>query len=308
MKTARWMVIVLLLVPTLLMAQAQGRVKGTVTDTKGNAIPDVKIIITCPDISNFRKELVSDKKGTWATIIADATKKYMFRVEATGFQPIEQLIKPLIGAQTLEVPFKLTSVQELEKREQQQMMEQPGIKQLREGKELQSAGKTAEARKKFEEAVELKPDLYLAWFELAALELTAGKNTEALVDTEKCLAAAPTFAPCLAVGVNASKAAGNKAAEEKYTAAYKLANPTDPTMFYNDAVAFLNKGDDAKAKPLLEQALAADPKYPDALFQLGMVYFRLGDTVKAKELLNKFIEGSPDHKEAPTAKEMLKYM
>jgi tetratricopeptide (TPR) repeat protein len=308
MKTARWMVIVLLLVPALLMAQAQGRVKGTVTDTKGNAIPDVKIIITCPEISNFRKELVSDKKGAWATIIADATKKYMFRLEAAGFQPIEQIIKPLIGAQTLELPFKLTSVQELEKREQQQMLEQPGIKQLREGNELQAAGKTAEARKKFEEAVQLKPDLYLAWLELGVINIGAGRGAEAMADAEKCLAAAPTFAPCMALGLNASKATGDKAAEEKYTAAYKLANPTDPTMFYNDAVAFLNKGDDAKAKPLLEQALAADPKYPDALFQLGMVYFRLGDTAKAKELLNKFIEGSPDHKEAPTAKEMLKYM
>jgi tetratricopeptide (TPR) repeat protein len=308
MKSARWMTFVLCLVPALLLAQAQGRVKGVVSDTKGNPIVDARIIITCDEISNFHKELVTDKKGSWATIIADATKRYKFKVEATGYQPIEQVIKPLIGAQTLEVPFTLKSVQELQQMEQQQLMEQPGIKQFREGKDLQAAGKNEEARKKFEEAVQLKPDLYLAWLELGVMELNAGKSSEALADAEKCLLSSPNFAACLALAINASKAKGDKAAEEKYTAAYKLANPTDPTMFYNDAVAFLNKGDDAKAKPLLEKALEADAKYPDALFQLGMLYFRLGDSAKAKELLTKFIEGSPDHKEVPTAKEMLKYM
>jgi Tfp pilus assembly protein PilF len=73
-------------------------------------------------------------------------------------------------------------------------------------------------------------------------------------------------------------------------------------------VTYLNKGDDATAKPLLEKALEADPKYADAMFQLGMVYFRLGDTAKAKEMLQKFLATAPDHKEAPTATEMLKYM
>ena len=336
MKIARWMGIVLCLVPASLMAQAQGRVKGTVTDSKRNPIADAKIVITCPEIGIFHKELVTDKKGAWSTIIADGTKKYVFHVEAVGYQPTEQLIKPLIGSQTLEVPFTLTSAQEVQQRQQQQALEQPGVKQLREGKDLQAAGKdlqaaakdlkaagkvqeaaakeqesigkTEEARKKFEEAVQLKPDLYFAYLELGVMELAAGKSTEALADAEKCLLVSPAFSQCLALALNASKAKGDKAAEEKYTAAYKLANPSDPTMFYNDAVAYLNKGDDAKAKPLLEQALQADPRYADALFQLGMVYFRLGDPAKAKELLTKFIEGSPDHKETPTAKEMLKYM
>lgn len=308
MKAARWLVLLVCLVPGLLFAQAQGRIKGTVVDSKGQSITTAKITMTCPEITNFRKELTMDKRGQFATIVADATKKYLFHVEAPGYQPIEQLHKPLIGAQTLEVEFKLTSVKELQEREQQQMLEQPGIKQLREGKELAAAGKKEEARKKFEEAVQARPDLYLAWLELGVADLEGGKPADALAKAERCLAVSPTFAPCLAVAVNASKAAGDKVAEEKYTAAYKLANPSDPSLYYNEAVAFLNKGDDAKAKPLLEQALAADPKYGDALFQLGMVYFRLGEQAKAKETLNKFLEAAPNHAEAATAKEMLKYM
>ncbi|HUK12344.1 MAG TPA: tetratricopeptide repeat protein, partial [Thermoanaerobaculaceae bacterium] len=140
------------------------------------------------------------------------------------------------------------------------------------------------------------------------LDQKAGKNDEALTATEKCLAIKPNFPQCLALGMNAAQGKKDKALYEKYATAYKEANPSDPVVFFNEAVTYLNKGDDAKARPLLEKALEADPKYADAMFQLGMVLFRSGDTAKAKDLLQKFIEAAPNHKEAPTAKEMLKYM
>lgn len=308
MTRARFYAGVLLLVPTLLLAQAQGRIKGVVTDTHGKAIPGAKVILTCPEIANFRRELTADQKGGFATLIVDATKQYLFHVEAQGFQPIEQMNKPLIGGQTLELSFALRSVQELQVEAQQKVLEQPGIKQAREAQELLEAGKVEEARAKFAEAVAAKPDLYVAWLALGDIDQKAGKNDEALVAAEKCLAVKAEFPQCLALAMNATQAKGDKAAYAKYGERYKAANPTDPTLYYNEAVSYLNKGDDAKAKPLLEKALEVDPKYADAVFQLGMVYFRLGDTAKAKETLQKFIAMAPNHKEAPTAQEMLKYL
>lgn len=308
MRRARFYVGVLLLVPTLLFAQAQGRIKGVVTDTHGKAIPGAKVILTCPEIANFRRELTADAKGGFATLIVDATKQYLFHVEAQGFQPIEQMHKPLIGGQTLELSFALRSVQELQAEVQQKVLEQPGIKQAREAQELQEAGKVEEARAKFAEAVAAKPDLYVAWLALGDIDQKAGKNDEALVAAEKCLAVKPEFPQCLALAMNAAQAKGDKVAYAKYAERYKAANPADPTLYYNEAVNYLNKGDDAKARPLLEKALEVDPKYADAVFQLGMVYFRLGDAAKAKETLQKFVAMAPNHKETPTAQEMLKYL
>jgi tetratricopeptide (TPR) repeat protein len=299
----------MLLVPSLLLAQAQGRVKGLVSDAStGKPIAGAKIVITCPEIVNFRRELVSDDKGGYATLIVDATRQYLFHVEAPGYQPIEQMNKPRIGGQTAEFNFPLRNLQELQVQAQKQALDQPGIKQAREAQELLEAGKTAEARAKFQEALTLKPDLYVAWLGMGDIDQKAGKNSDALTAAEKCLGIKVDFPQCLALAMNACQGLGDKAAYAKYAERYKTANPSDPTLYYNDAVAFLNKGDDAQAKPLLERALEADPKYPDALFQLGMVYFRLGDTAKAKEMLQKFIELAPGHKEVPTAKEMLKYM
>jgi Tfp pilus assembly protein PilF len=308
MRIARLLAASTLLVPALLFAQAQGRIKGVVMDGAGKPIAGAKVILTCPEISNFRKELTTDEHGGFATLIVDATKQYLFHVEAQGFQPMEQMNKPKIGGQTLELSFVLKSVKDLQVEAQQKALEQPGVKELREGQELLEAGKKDEARAKFADAVKAKPDLYLAWLAIGDLDQKAGKNDDALASAEKCLATKPEFPQCLALAMNATHAKGDTAAYEKYSERYKLANPSDPAVYYNDAVTFLNKGDDASAKPLLEKALAADPKYADAMFQLGMVYFRLGDSAKAKEMLQKFLETAPDHKEAPTAKEMLKYL
>jgi tetratricopeptide (TPR) repeat protein len=298
----------LVVVPSLLFAQAQGRVKGTVVDGEGKPVPNAKVVITCPEITTYKKEMTADKKGVFTTLIVDATKQYLFHVEAPGFQAIEQLNKPLIGGQTLEVTFTLKSVQQVEQESVQQALQQPGIKELREGRDLLDAGRKTEARAKFAEAVAIKPDLHLGWLELALLDIEAGKNDDALAEVDKCLAVSPSFAACLAAGANAAKAKGDTALFDKYMSAYKTANPTDPAVPYNEAVAYLNKGDDVKAKPLLEQALAADPTYPDALFQLGMVFLREGDSAKSRELLTKFLEVAPEHKEAASAREMLNYL
>jgi len=303
-----WIAALLLVVPSLLFAQAQGRVKGTVVDAKGNPIPNAKVVITCPEITTYKKEMSADKKGVFTTLIVDATKQYMFHIEAPGFQAIEQLNKPLIGGQTLEVTFTLKSVQEVQQETMAQAMEQPGLKQLREGRDLLDAGRKPEARAKFAEAVSLKPELHLGWLEMALLDIEVGKHDDALAEVEKCLVASPNFAPCLAAGANAAKAKNDTVLFEKYMTAYKTANPSDPAVPYNEAVTYLNKGDDEKARPLLEQALAADPAYPDALFQLGMIYLRTGDSAKSKELLSKFLEIAPEHKEAASAREMLKYL
>jgi tetratricopeptide (TPR) repeat protein len=290
------------------LAQAQGRVKGVVSDSSGKPIADAKVTITCPDVTTYKKELTTDKKGTFVVLIVDATKLYLFHIEAPGFQAIEQLNKPLIGAQTLELKFELKTVEQVQHELQEQALEQPGIKQLREGKDLLDAGKKTEARAKFAEAATLKPDLHIAWLEMGLLDLEAGQPAAALSEAQKCLEIQAMFANCLALAANAAKDLGDDAAYEKYMASYKFANPSDPAVLFNEAAELLNKQDDAGARPLLEQALAANPEFAPALFELGMIHVRAGESAKAKELLDRLLKVAPDYKDAPMATEMLKYL
>ena len=298
----------LLLVPSLLFAQAQGRIKATVTDTAKKPIAGAKVTITCPQIATYKKELTADKDGEFSVLFVDATKRYTFRIEAPGYQGTEATHKPPIAGDTLTVTFKLKSMGEAQAEQEQQAMVQPGFKELGEAKVLLDQGNRAEARAKLLAAVAAKPDLYVAWYELGRLDYEDKRWADAVTNAEKCLGVKPGDTPCLAVALNAAKEAGNTEAYERYFAAYKAANPGDPGMMFNDAATYLNKGDDAAAKPILEKILESDPEYPDALFQLGMVYLRSGDNVKAKELLQKFLKVAPDHRDAPSATEMLKYL
>ncbi len=308
MKLARLIAGAVLLVPSLVLAQAQGRLKGTVTDTVGKTISGAKVTITCPEITTYKKEITAGKRGEFSVLFIDATKRYLFHIEAAGYQTTEATHKPPIGGETLVVDFKLKSVEEVQKQEEQSVLAQPGFKELAEAKEFLDQGKRDEARTKLKAAAAAKPDLYVAWHELGRLDYEDKRWPDAQANAEKCLEIKPGDAPCLAIALNSSKEAGNTAAYEKYLAAYKLANPGDPGMMFNEAAAYLNKGDDAGARPILEKILETDPEYPDALFQLGMVCLRSGDNPKAKELLQKFLKVAPEHREAPSATEMLKYL
>jgi Tfp pilus assembly protein PilF len=308
MKLARLTAALLLLLPSLVFAQAQGRIKATITDMAGKPIPNAKVTITCAEISTYRKELTADKSGEFSVLFVDATKRYTFKVEASGFQGSETTHKPPIGGETLAVSFRLKSMNEAAAELEQQALAQPGFKELGEAKELLDQGKRPEARAKLVAATVAKPDLYVAWHELGRLDYEDKKWADALANAEKCLALKPGDTPCLAVALNAAKEAGNTEAYNRYLELYKLANPGDPGMLFNEAASYLNKGDDASAKPILEKILEADPNYADALFQLGMVYLRGGDNAKAKELLEKFLKIDPGHRDGPAATEMLKYL
>ena len=47
-------------------------------------------------------------------ILADGTKQYLFRMEATGYQGQEAMVKPRIGGQTLEIAYALKSIAQLQ--------------------------------------------------------------------------------------------------------------------------------------------------------------------------------------------------
>ena len=107
-----------------------------------------------------------------------------------------------------------------------------------------------------------------------------------------------------AVLFNAYTATGDKAK----AAEAKKKLPANASSLFNDAAKLINSGKDAEAESLLKQAIAADDKFAPAYYELGMVYVRMGKNADAKTNLQKYLELEPSGKDAPTAKEMLKYV
>jgi len=289
-------------------AGAQARIEGRVTDSNGDPIANAEVTISSPEVSTFNLEITADKKGVFKFLILDATRNYLFHVEAPGYQPQERPFKVAAGSTDEVFEFTLNSAEEAAAQESASVLEQPGYKEMAEGRELYEAGDTAGARAKFEEAVAAKPDLLPALTALAELCYDAGDYEAALDAADSCLEQDDESLDCLAIAANAAQSSGNEAAYSDYMARYEELNPEDPTVLYNAAAKYLNKMDDDGARPLLEQCLDADPDFPQCNFEFGMLLLRTGDMEGAKRHLEKYLEIAPDGPDAATAQETIKYL
>jgi tetratricopeptide (TPR) repeat protein len=292
-------------------AGAQARIQGQVTDSKGNPIPDAVITITgdpSHEVFEFEKIVEVDKKGKYKVLILNATKFYLFHIEAEGYQPHERPFKVSVGSTDNEFNFQLRSIAEATAAGQIELREQPGYKELEEAKKLFAAGDTEGARTKFREAVAAKPDLLPALIGLAELNYDSGDMEGALAAARTCLEEDDESIHCLAIAANASQALGDLEMHATYMTQYEALNPEDPTILFNQAAVFLNKMDDAGAGPLLEKCLDEDPDFPQCNFEYGMLLLRSGDMEGAKAHLEKYLEVAPDGPDAATAQETIKYL
>ena len=144
------------------------------------------------------------------------------------------------------------------------------------------------------------PELYISWLELGKMDLeeqaAQGRDGEG---RQVPGVRSSNFPACLALRLNAARGPGDKPDREVHESAYKVANPTDPTIAYNEAVEYLNKGDDAKAKPLLEEALQGRSQVRGRPLPARHGLLPVGETAKAKETLQKFLEVAPSTRKHP---------
>ena len=129
-----------------------------------------------------------------------------------------------------------------------------------------------------------------------------------MANAQSCLEIDSESVRCLAIAANAAKALGDLEAHSAFLSRYQEANPDDPAALFNQAVEFLNKLDDERARPLLEKCLEADPDFAKGLFEYGMLLLRSGDMEGAKAKLQRLIEVAPDSENAATARETIKYL
>lgn len=287
---------------------AQARVLGRVVDTAGDPIPSAKVTVTTEAITDYEKKISVDEDGSFDVLLLDATHTYIFLVEAPEYAPIKEYVKAPVGNMRYEKEFQLQSRAEIDRQEQEELLNRPGFKEMVAAKDLLDAGKTDEALVKFEEAVAARDDLVGAWAALAKLYLTRGDATKALARAESCLEIDPEVSQCLAVAANASKQLGDTEAEAEYLERYRELNPDDPAMLFNEAVEHLNSRDDEKARKPLERCLELDPDFAPCLFEYGMLLLRAGDTQGAKEALQHYLEVAPGGEDAEVAADTLQWL
>ncbi len=293
-----------------LLAGAQARLNGKVTDSAGNPLEGVTVTVTTKNIASFKLALKTDKKGTYATIIADATVPYHLKFEKEGYVAFESDKKIPVG-DTGGVDAKLLKVSEAQAAGQ--IAAPPSATELavgtyNEGVDLLNAGNKAGAEAKFSEAVKKNPDLPAAWKALAVLAYEKKDWAKTVEYGQKATDLDPSLTDLYGMMTDAATKAGDKKGAAEWHAKYAEANPDTPEILYNHGVDAYNHNKMKEAEEALTKAVAARPDYALAHFWLGMVEINLKKNAAAKEHFQKYLQLEPQGTEAGTAKEMLSFL
>lgn len=299
---------------SLLLAGAQARLKGKVTDSSGKPLEGAVVTVTTPNLRTFKMTLKTDKKGEWGTILNDATMPYHVKIEKEGFAPAESDKKVPVGDIGV-VDLKLLTTAEAgaaagaaaggtAAQAPPSPTDQAAIT-FNEGVDLLSAGNKTAAEAKFLEAVGKNPDLPQGWQALATLAYEKKDWAKTLEYGQKAVDLDPSLTQLYGIMASAAQQSGDKKAAAVWQAKFDEANPDTPETLYNKGIEAYNKKKVKEAEALLAKAVEAKPDFALAHFWLGMASFNLNKKAAAREHLAKYLELDPNGAEAATAKEIL---
>ncbi|HSN68753.1 MAG TPA: tetratricopeptide repeat protein [Thermoanaerobaculia bacterium] len=283
-------------------AIGEARLTGKVLDAEGKPLEGVTIVVTSASAAkNITENFKTDKNGKFTVFMLDGTIPYKFSYQKEGFATFEETMKLKLLPERNERNITLAPPTAAAVGTP---IADPGIDAYNAGAELANQGMNAEAIAKIEEAVAAKPDLTVGHMALAKLYVRTEAWAKAIESANKALAISPDEPDMFAVLAQAYEKTGDKAKAKEF----KTKAPANPPALFNDAAKLINEGNDKDAEPLLRRAVEADPAFAQAQYELGMVYVRTGNVAGAKAHLEKYLELEPNGKDAPVAKEMLKYV
>jgi tetratricopeptide (TPR) repeat protein len=178
-----------------------------------------------------------------------------------------------------------------------------------EGVALVKAGDNAGAFAKFQEALNVDPNLQPALLGLATAALKLNHNAEAATAAETILKADPTNEKAIRIRYNAALAMGDI---PRLTDALVGLAAVEPKAARDGLVrlAFMayDANDMALAKARFGKALTIDPNYAQAYYYLGVINAGQGAMAEARKNIEHFLQLAPNDPEANSAREMLKYL
>lgn len=290
-----------------MQAGAQARLTGKVTDSAGAALEGVTVTVTTKNIATFKLSLKTDKRGTYGTIVNDATIPYHLKFEKEGYVPFEGDKKVAVGdTGGLDAKLlKLSEAQAAAAAAAPPSSTEVAVGSYNEGVDLLNAGNRAAAEVKFLEAVKKNADLPSAWKALAVIAFDKKDWPKTIEYGQKATDLDPTLTNLYGMMAEAARQSGDKKSAAEFQARYAEANPDTPEMLYNKGVEAYNHNKMKDAEEQLGKAVAARPDYALAHFWLGMASINLKKNAAAKEHFQKYLELEPKGEEADTAKEML---
>jgi len=162
---------------------------------------------------------------------------------------------------------------------------------------------------KFQEALELDPNLEPALVGLATSALALDRAADAFAAAETILKTDPQHAEALKIRYNAALKLGDEARLVEALVGLAAVDPgTARDGLFVLADAAFQRDDVVKAKERFDDVLAIDPSHAKSHYFLGLILMREGAKQEAKRHLERFLELAPDDPNAATARDALAYV
>jgi len=275
--------------------KGNGRFEGLVTDESGQALAGVTVKADCPERGGGTT-LKTDKKGRWV-LGGVVACNWSLDLSAEGYETKRISVNLPVEAARLKpvsVPLKKSGPPpEL-------------VAAAAKADAAYKAGHFEEARAEYEKLLALRPDLAPTIHQQIGFSYIQEKQYDkALEQLDLVLAADPGNAPVRAIAAQAALEGKNVDRARQLLAALDETKITNPDVFFNMGVNFLNAGATDDAVAYFGKAIAADPKYVDAYYRRALGYLGQGKTAEAKADFQKVLELQPDGEMATMSRKAL---
>ena len=276
--------------------KGNGRFEGSVTDEEdGKPIEGVQVKAECPERGGGTS-VKSDKKGRWV-IGGVVACNWNVDLAAEGYVTKKVSVN-LTGESVRMLPLKVTL---------KKSGPPPELRAAAQtADEAYKNGRFADARAAYEKVLAARPDLAPMCYQQIGFSYVQEKQYDkALEYLDKVLAAEPGSNQIRAIAAQAALEGKMVDRARQYLATLDETKITNPDLFYNMGVNFLNAGETADAIAYFGKTIALDPKHVDAYYRRGLAYLGQGKNEEARVDFQKVLELQPEGDMANMAKKAL---
>jgi Flp pilus assembly protein TadD len=305
-------ILICLAFASTLSAQAwrgTGRLQGNVVGPDGKPVEGAKVTLISVKAGNSGPApLTTDKKGNWA-VLGLIGGQWKVDIEAPGYVAAAGSVE--LSEMTRIPPIKTRLeraevVAEVPVETAPTGAPQAAIDAAKAGEELMKAEKYAEAAAQFEIAYQLVPDNKSLKMALTNAYYKSGNRTKAISMLEQVVGAEPDNHGTGLLLVNIYLEDNQLDKGRALLARIPESAVTDPFVYTNVGILFLNKEQPADARTYFGKAIALNAAAAENYYYRGLASVQLKDNAAAKADFEKVIALAPDSSEAAESKELLK--
>lgn len=300
-----------LLVASAAVAQVRGkgRLQGTVVDESGKPIAGASITVAPADGNTTPIKAKTDAKGRWSALGLTGGQ-WNVDIEAAGYEPsrgtanvseiqMVPAIKTTLQKAVVEAEVPGSEIQTAPS------VPKEAVDAVNAGQAYMEAQKYKEAVAEFEKALVHIPDNASLQQVLSQAYYKAGDLPKAIAMLEKLTAADASNSQLALLLTNLYLENGQLDQGRAMLQNLPAGSVTDPTVYVNVGILFLNKNNAADALTYFGRAVDLDMTRAESYYYRGLASIQLKKVKEAKADFQKVVELAPESPEGRDAKQML---